>query len=312
MAEKEEEQNNTVVAVSLLLGVLLGIFGNLLVSSLFTMLNSEFPQGIPSTILVFFFLESIFVILMSISALLPSTGLKKYYKVFLILVFLLPLLYIILSCWMIYSGITLLLNQNSIVQNPVNNSQIPTINVNILNNNQIPTFAALLISFLSIGIGAWTLHTQQKHNKLSVRPIGEMERYDLPAGAPGMSPQLTIILANSGMGPMIIQSIKTQNKLSGEIRGHPIDWVSPDEICSKTKGISRKLRDSTTIKEGEKVEILKFSWTTDDLKNLEVLKNIQMIRSILKDLVIYIKYTNIYGDEQPEMSESLETFGKIT
>ena len=181
MAEKEEEQNNTVVAVSLLLGVLLGIFGNLLVSSLFTMLNSEFPQGIPSTILVFFFLESIFVILMSISALLPSTGLKKYYKVFLILVFLLPLLYIILSCWMIYSGITLLLNQNSIVQNPVNNSQIPTINVNILNNNQIPTFAALLISFLSIGIGAWTLHTQQKHNKLSVRPIGEMERYDLPA-----------------------------------------------------------------------------------------------------------------------------------
>jgi hypothetical protein len=191
-------------------------------------------------------------------------------------------------------------------------AQIPTINVNILNNNQIPTFAALLISFLSIGIGAWTLHTQQKHNKLSVRPIAEMERWDLPTGAPGMSPQLTVIISNSGIGPMIIKSIKTKNKLSGEIREHPTDWILPTEICSKTQGISRKLKDNTTIKEGDKVEILKFSWTANDLKHPEVIKDIQMIRRILKDLVIHVKYTNIYGDEQPEMTGSLEMFGEIT
>jgi hypothetical protein len=293
--------------VILFIGVLLGIFGNLLVNSLFEILHSEYPHGIPSVILVFLFCAGLLVISWSIS----EVFLKKDYPIIpkiLLAVFILGVLALIIySILMIFSGLSMVTIQNPNVQNLSNN--IPTINVNLLNDNQIPTIIALFISFFSIIIGAWALYSQQKHNKLSVRPIAEMERIDLPEGTPEMPPQLKITIFNSGIGPMIIKSVKTQNKISGEIKSHPFDWISSVKVCPKTQGVWRKIWDNTTIKEGSNVELFKLSWTVDDLKDPAVIKDIVSIRSILKDLIVHIRYTNIYGDEQPELVEPLEIFG---
>ncbi len=62
--------------------------------------------------------------------------------------------------------------------------------------------AAIVLSFISILLAAQTARAQQRHNRLSVKPFGKIyHRWNEREGR--------IILANSGLGPMIIDGVKT-------------------------------------------------------------------------------------------------------
>lgn len=69
------------------------------------------------------------------------------------------------------------------------------------NAETIIALCALFVSITSIAIGFFELHSQQKHNRLSVRPIGKI-------GLRTVEDKIEIEIRNDGTGPMLCSNIK--------------------------------------------------------------------------------------------------------
>lgn len=283
----------------LFIGVLLGIFGNLFVSSLFEILNAEYQQRIPPVLLIFLFVMSLLIIMWAISCVFN----KQYSKIFLIIIISTLVLSIIISLGMIFSGLSILMNQNA--QNLTNNSQIPTINVNILDNNQIPTIIALLISFLSIIISAWSLHVQRKHEALSVRPYGQFKLLDGPD-------KIGILFYNHGTGPLVIKSIEMFNEnnqreknSNGNFKNYPIDWIEPNY---RDNVEHEDITENIAISNGQDpIKLLYFEFDSNNASQNEKRAH---IRAILKKLSMEIRYTDISKTHDGISGSSFEYFGR--
>lgn len=85
---------------------------------------------------------------------------------------------------------------------------------------------------------AWvTYRSSQKHNYLSVKPIG----YILPKD---YTNHICVVLQNKGTGPLITKSIKFRNEITGEEKDYLIDFMPTlmdEEVWSnfsKSKNVS--------------------------------------------------------------------------
>lgn len=153
---------------------------------------------------------------------------------------------------------------------------------------------ALILSAFSIDQSKKAFEQQQKHDKLTIRPIGDLVLSDF-------GNMICIKIKNNGTGPMIIKSIVTKKDLDS--KEYPIEWMPPDITWENFQGDI----NNHAIKEGDYIELLKYtSPKTSHITD----PNIYIIRSILKDLTISIEYEDIYNTKQPKISRKLDWFGR--
>jgi hypothetical protein len=161
--------------------------------------------------------------------------------------------------------------------------------------NLIAIFA-FLVSVVSIIIGFLGLWIQRLHNQLSVKPIGNI-------GIRDYADLLLISVSNAGTGPMIIKSVETSNS-EGNKLNYPIEWI-PMTLKPKISFLINL--ENTAILNGTGANILEYHL---DPAKINEAKERDAIRLILKNLTIRIKYMDIYGKEQPEITKNLDWFGR--
>ena len=173
---------------------------------------------------------------------------------------------------------------------------------------------ALITSVISIGIGIIGLKIQREHDILSVRPIASVglqhgniidndivQNQGLNMIVPKYSATLGVGLSNCGCGPMIIKSIETVNK-EGVKKSYPYEWIPIDYRQQFYRDL-----ENTAIPPGVIINLITFNFPLSDLNELHKKEE---IKSILNDLTIRIKYTDIYNLEQPDYVKSIKDFGE--
>jgi hypothetical protein len=198
--------------------------------------------------------------------------------------------------------VSTVIQNSTYLANSTNFSQIQTINVIIPNDPLYLTIIAILISFFSVVVGFTTLLIQNYHNRLSVRPLGNIELHDTNS-------EISIAICNNGLGPMIIKSIETVDK-QGTKKDHPADWIPWNELTAEHFFKSFKEKDN--IRNGMNEVIFQYNFESESgsPKEQRMKEERKLIRNILKDLTIRIRYSNIYRNEQTKIIQSLEGFGK--
>ena len=165
----------------------------------------------------------------------------------------------------------------------------------ILSYPELIPLLALLVSIISIFIGFLGFLLQRKHNRLSVRPFGVFEMYS-------GKERLHIFLKNSGIGPMIIKSVEIIDN-NGVKKDELMEIICPSNInclIASFKG----LKDHV-VSAGESEPLFIYDL---DRENTEESKIRDEIQSKLKTLTLRLKYTDIYGIDQPDLNEKLGGF----
>ena len=157
---------------------------------------------------------------------------------------------------------------------------------------------ALLVSIISILIGAFSLKIQRTHNRKSVKPIGNIVFSDYEN-------LLAVNLKNVGVGPLFIKSLKVKNK-DRETKNNIIDFMPPHPPDLPWTNYFANPTDFV-IPPGEKLNLIELS--TDDISDAfaEFRDN---VRKTLMDLSIELKYKDIYDKTMPENKRALDWFGR--
>ena len=164
-----------------------------------------------------------------------------------------------------------------------------------INYEMIIAAIAVVVSVISVLLTFWTIKIQQKHNRLSVRPIAEI-RFSAVDG-------LSVDLVNVGVGPLICKQLLTNNNV-GETKPHIADFI-PDAIPFAAEVFTN--RWDFTVLAGEKVNLILISPTRESNSQ----QSIKTIREAISTLSINVTYQDIYGETMPKYSKSLEWFGKL-
>jgi|GEM_PF-1187565 len=164
----------------------------------------------------------------------------------------------------------------------------------VTNPSNFISACALIVSIIAIATGFVGLMIQRKHNILSVRPIGNIGLFQGPA-------IIEISIINNGTGPMIIKSVETENK-EGIKKKYPVDWIPLQD-----RQLFWTALEDISIKSGSGIYLLKFKYNPSNPDQEQKRDN---IRSILKDLSIRIKYTDIYDRVQPDLVKPFDYFGE--
>jgi hypothetical protein len=153
---------------------------------------------------------------------------------------------------------------------------------NIKNNSELfISSISFIVALFSLIFGIISLCIQRSHNKKSVLPLGfiSLANYEN---------LLRIKIINNGVGPLIIQNIKTY-KNKEDIKNYPIEWFENDNIIWST---FRKNLEEYSIAANSESILLEYKV---DLSNKQSIETRDIIRNKLKDLTITIEYNDIYN-----------------
>lgn len=170
-------------------------------------------------------------------------------------------------------------------------------------------FVALGISFLALIIAFVTFTAQIKqnkkqrehdkkqrhHDKLSVRPIGEIHKWDYKN-------HIAVLIRNNGSGVLIC------NKLVFE---HP-ELGCADNLIDLMPKINidwssfTKCGSNFTVRPGEARTLIRL----EGKENSQGFINARdSVRDILKDIQLVMTYSDIYDDKIETLNEKLDSFG---
>lgn len=164
------------------------------------------------------------------------------------------------------------------------------------------SYRSIKLSHETIKITKATFEEQQKHDRLSVKPIMDILTLNFPG-------TLNIRILNGGLGPMIIKSIEIFK--DGDVEMRNLQW--PPTILSEIRYRYGNLPtvmgrlEECPILNGAYLEI--FSYVYDITNKDQVIAGNE-IRRALKDLIIKIKFTSVYDIEQFEKSHDLKIFNQ--
>jgi len=164
---------------------------------------------------------------------------------------------------------------------------------------------AFFVSCYSIRLTKKTLEQQQKHDRLSVKPIGIFELFDA-------NDEIKIFLHNQGTGPMVIKSFEMFNEsgekeknTQGDFKNYPIEWL--DKEVRQNVEFSNHLENTALINGLEPRKLLYFKL---DHTKPDQIDQRDHIRRNLKNLRIKMTYTDIYQELEGVSGGSLEYFGR--
>jgi len=161
--------------------------------------------------------------------------------------------------------------------------------------------ADALIAVAALGVSIFTLLSQRKHDRISLRPLAAITLLDFDNC-------IKVTIRNAGVGPMILSRVITQNKKTGAMKGYPIDWFSRQPFLWNN---FNKPAAGRVLAVGDQLELLHYSTDRlDDQTEVQRKRDINIIRSILKDMTIQVAYMDIYDKAQPVASRDLAWFGR--
>jgi hypothetical protein len=164
---------------------------------------------------------------------------------------------------------------------------------NIKNNSELfIAVLSLIVAITSMIFGVVSLVIQRSHNKKSVLPLGVISLANYEN-------DLRIKIKNNGVGPLIIQEIKTYK--NGNFKNYPIDWFENENIIWKT---FQKNLENYSIPANSESILLEYNVDLSDQKSVNTR---ELIRNILKDLTIKVKYKDIY-DKSFNIERNLSWF----
>lgn len=136
---------------------------------------------------------------------------------------------------------------------------------------------------------------QRQHDKLSVRPIGEIHRWDYKN-------HIAVLIRNNGGGVLICDKLNFR---------HP-DLGSADNLIDIMPEIDidwssfTKCKNDFTVRPGEARTLIRLEGKENSQGFIDARDT---VRNILKDIQLTMTYSDIYGDEIETISEKLDSFG---
>jgi hypothetical protein len=149
------------------------------------------------------------------------------------------------------------------------------------NSDTIIALCALLVSTVSILIGYFSLKAQQKHNRLSVKPIGKIS---FVTG----DDNIEITIRNDGTGPMLVSNIKVYED-EADIKNNLRDALPT--LQKKNSWTVINMGSQFTIGAGEQKTLLKIS---TDRKTREFRDYLKQVLAALKYITLELEYRDIY------------------
>ncbi|MEN5204497.1 hypothetical protein ABE473_08565 [Stenotrophomonas sp. TWI700] len=137
-----------------------------------------------------------------------------------------------------------------------------------------------------VAVLAW--RSQQRHDKLSVRPLAAILHNDL-------NRRIVVTLANHGTGPLIIETLRivSEGKEVGKsLRERCDDWLRLEWFVGAVDGRS--------IPVGGDIDLLIYSD--------ESISDREHLRGLLSVLEIHVVYRDIYNELQEPYKRSLDWF----
>ena len=159
--------------------------------------------------------------------------------------------------------------------------------------------SALLVSVISITIGALALRNQKIHNQKSVRPICSITYRNYIS-------EIVITVSNNGVGPMLVDALDL--KSNGKVYGRIKDLIMPTfpgggKYTYKWVNFSQQ----RAIPVGGQVDIFSFQ-KKEGQTDFESVQDI--VRLALTEVTISVQYTDIYGGKFPPSERTLHNFTK--
>jgi len=149
------------------------------------------------------------------------------------------------------------------------------------NSDTIIALSALLVSVVSILIGYFSLKSQQKHNRLSVRPIGKISFVTF-------EDSIEIRIRNDGTGPMLCSNIKVYANESN-IKNNLRDAIPILQKNNKWTEIN--MGTQFTIGVGEQRTLLKIS---TERATSEFRDYLGQTLATLENITLELEYRDIY------------------
>ncbi|WP_370338040.1 hypothetical protein [Parvularcula marina] len=166
----------------------------------------------------------------------------------------------------------------------------------------VAALTAVCLSFVGILLTFLTSARQQRHARLSVRPIGYVDH--------GLSPSNgSITLRNSGLGPLLVKDLRTY--WNGKEEAEPFKSIL-ELLIEENEPIKQNFSGrlwwsynfrigNTALRPGGEVSL--FSWEYRDLTEKYELPDVlkpshRRIMKMLSEMEIKIRYSDIYGSHR--------------
>jgi len=162
---------------------------------------------------------------------------------------------------------------------------------------------ALVISVISLLFTFFALKYQREHNFKSVKPIGLISPGDY-------EDDIFIRIDNNGIGPLIIKKIEVKRKT--ETANSLIDII-PEDLNNRIVWATylKNIEDMAIIG-GDSLTLLEFIPNYNDTEiKFETWENLKTeLRQVLKDVSLFVEYTDIYEKKRYSVSKSFEFYGR--
>ncbi|MEE8059226.1 MAG: hypothetical protein V3T17_15525 [Pseudomonadales bacterium] len=149
--------------------------------------------------------------------------------------------------------------------------------------NTITAICALVASIFATSLSVWFAFKQQKHMKLSVKPIACFPARDYEH-------KIAVYLSNKGLGPMLVDELRVTDK----------NGNTEKDLISHMPNLNERFYwanfhgscDGAVIEHGKSFELLALEGNSKDKSFRE---SRDLIRTQLKDLTIMVEYRDIDG-----------------
>ena len=152
---------------------------------------------------------------------------------------------------------------------------------------------ALIVSFLTACVIAYTAYIQREHNRLSVRPIASISlaNYENRVG---------VYLKNNGLGPLKVEDftvISNDGKKTESIIKQMPEGILWTTFSGNIQGY--------TLDRGKSFDLLELSGDENDPG---FICDRNKVRKKLSTLKLTVRYSDLYGQEQEPVTRSLTWF----
>ena len=161
----------------------------------------------------------------------------------------------------------------------------------------ITALCAIIISFMSIILTLISLFLQRKHNRKSVKPIGNIAISDYEN-------LISVEIFNRGSGPLIIKEFTAEYR--NIIKNNLISLMPflPENVSWST--FFDELNEFSILP-GESINLLEFK---PDLENIAEVNFRNEVRKVLSEIKVTLKYSDIYDCLMPIKVKKLSWFGR--
>ena len=157
--------------------------------------------------------------------------------------------------------------------------------------------AALIGAIVSILLTFASVRSQDKHNKLSLRPLPRI-------GVGDYLDELYVKIMNDGPGPMIVKEVRISD--GAIIEDNLLSFMSeiPDDFVWKDFVLETKGR---SIRSNDEMILIAIQGDPNDADFIKVRTS---IRQILKKLSVEVEFTDVYGSKLTPCKRVLTWFAR--